>query len=84
MEITNQTAYRVGNIIYVYLELHKLGTIANGEHDMIQCSITPKTVSVFNKFHDDYGLIIQTNKNGKFQLGSQNRAWYTLSGYILV
>lgn len=84
IEITNQTAYRVGNIIYVYLELHKIGTIANGEHDIIQCSVTPKILSVFNKFHDDYGLIIQTNGNGKFQHSTQARNWYTLSGYILI
>lgn len=84
IEIADQTSYRVGNIIYVSLTLHRIGNIANGEHDILQCSVIPKTYTVFDKFHNEYGLLIEASGNGKFNLGTQNRWWFTLSGYILV
>lgn len=83
-EITNQSAYRVGNIVYFYLEMHRVGNITVGEHDIAQVSVTPKIPCTAIPFSNDFSMLVQTSKNVKLSTNSAGRAWYTLTGYILV
>lgn len=82
-EITNQSAYRIGNILYFYLELHRIGNITVGEHNIAQVSVTPKIPCTAIPFSNDFSMLVQTSKNVKLSTNSAGRAWYTLTGYIL-
>ena len=81
-EIAEQKAYRLGNVVYIYLLLHKISSITpSTEYTIATCSIKPKGNAVLAQFGGFNSLIIQSNTgNVLFVDATDTRNWYNISG----
>ena len=80
-EITSQKAYRLGNIIYIYIILHKISSITpSREYSIGTCSIIPKGNVVISQYGGFNSMVIQDSGNIIFVDNTDTRNWYNLSG----
>ena len=81
-EISEQKSYRLGNVVYVYLLLHKISLIPESiEIDIGTCSIIPKRNTILLTFGSISNILITTSTGIiRFVDTTNTRNWYNITG----